>query len=558
MSIKRQLADKAREQSRTTVEGSAPKSPRIDECTVTQPHDAARIESFRAFPVDVLPEPMSDVVRTVAQAMGCDWSFVAVPALAVLAGAVGNSRRICLKHGWTEPAIVWTAIVGESGTMKSPPLEWATQPFRDREEIALERHAAAMEEFLAEQLRHAAAVTEWKRRKTTEPPPRQPVAPVAKRCLTTDATIEAVAVLLADNPDGLSLVRDELAGWVSGFDQYKSKGGADESHWLSIHSGKSFVVDRKTGDRKTIFVPRPAISVAGGIQPATLRRVLADGHIENGLAARLLFAWPPRQPKHWTEADISSAIETKWAKLIDGLFALEPQIDESGKRQPIIVGLTPSAKAAWIAFFNEHATEQVDLSGELAAAWSKLECYAARLALVIHCVRIVNRDSSLTSADAIDESSITAGITLSRWFGNEARRIYAMLRENEGEAEQRQLLEWVIARGGAATVRELQRGPRRFRNATAEVAESELNMLVRAGHGIWESIETTAVGGQPSRRFRLLPSGDGDSTPQIPEETSGCVAVATASKAEVETLIPPQRNTISSLATDVADDVQEF
>ncbi|MFM9965347.1 MAG: YfjI family protein [Planctomycetaceae bacterium] len=466
------------------------------------------IESFRTFPVDVLPAPLAEVVRCVTKAMGCDPSFVALPALSVLAGAIGNSRRIRLKRGWTEPVIIWTAIVGESGTLKSPPLEWLTQPLRDREESALERHATALEEFAAEQLRHAAAVAAWKQRKSSEPPPLTPVPPVCSRSFTSDATIEAVSLMLADNPRGMILIRDELAGWVSSFDQYKSKGGSDAAHWLSIHSAKGFVVDRKSGDRKTIFVPRPAMSATGGVQPATLRSVLAEGHVENGLAARLLFAYPPRHPKQWTEADISPAIEATWKTLIDGLFALESHIDENAKRQPIVVGLTPAAKAVWITFYNEHAEEQANLSGDLAAAWSKLECYAARLALVVHCVRVVSRAPSLISPDAVDESSIGAGITLARWFGHEARRVYAMLAETEDDTDQRQLVEWIRTRGRTATARELQRGPRRFQNATAEFAESELDKLVKAGHGVWEPIETTAVGGQPTRRFRLQ-NGDG-------------------------------------------------
>ncbi len=535
MSIKQQLAEQAREQSRPAIETTAPPSQRVKGQAGTQSGVVADITPFRPFPVEILPEPLGEVVRCVAKAMGCDLSFVALPALSLLAGAIGNSRRIRLKRGWTEPAIVWTCIVGESGTLKSPPLEWLTQPLRQRDEAALERHAAAMEEFEAEKLRHAAAVAVWKQKKSSsEPPPRSPVAPVAQRCFTSDATIEAVSVLLADNPRGMVLIRDELAGWVSSFDQYKSKGGNDAAHWLSIHSAKGFAVDRKTGDRKTIMVSQPAMSATGGTQPATLRKVLVSGHVESGLGARLLFTYPPRQRKRWTEAEISADIDELYKGLINGLFALEPQIDDDGKSQPLVVGLSPTAKTAWVKFYNEHASEQADLSGELAAAWSKLECYAARLALVVHCVRVVSRDTSLISSDVIDEVSIGAGITLSRWFGYEAKRVYAMLAETEteNETEHRQLVEWIQTRGGTATARDLQRGPRRFRKAPPEYAESELGKLVTSGHGVWEPIETSPAGGHPSRQFRLCDSGDRRQNPQIPEENRGSVADATASETE--------------------------
>ncbi len=513
------LADEAE-----TVGGGDTTPENSEKIEVVSPSPLSPLEIFRPFPVETLPKLVGQVVHRVSKAMGCDPSFVAVPALAVLAGAIGNSRRIRLKHGWTEPAIVWTGIVGESGTLKSPPLEWLTQTLRDREETALERHAATMEDFEAEKMRHDAAVTEWKRKKSTEPPPRSLAVPVAERRLTSDATVESICSLLADNPRGMILVRDELAGWVAAFDQYKSQGGSDAAHWLSIHSAKGFAVDRKTGDRRTLFVPRPAMSVTGGIQPATLRRVLAAGHIESGLAARLLFTYPPRQAKRWTEAEISPDLEATYKRLIDGLFALEPQIEEDGKPKPLILGLSPAAKSDWVTFYNEHAAEQAELSGDLAAAWSKLECYAARLALVVHCVRVVTRDLSLTSPDVIDEASIGAGVVLSRWFGHEAKRVYSMLAETEGEREQRQLVEWITTRGGTATARELQRGPRRFRNATAEYAESELNKLVKSGQGVWEPIETTPAGGAPSRQFRLREGGDWRHNPPNPAEDRGCVA----------------------------------
>jgi len=42
----------------------------------------------------------------------------------------------------------------------------------------------------------------------------------------------------------------------------------------------------------------------------------------------------------------------------------------------------------YVDYYHEHAAEQKDLSGDLSAAWSKLEEIAARLALVLHCVKL--------------------------------------------------------------------------------------------------------------------------------------------------------------------------
>ena len=112
----------------------------------------------------------------------------------------------------------------------------------------------------------------------------------------------------------------------------------------------------------------------------------AREHFDNGLAARLLVAMPPRLPKRWTEDSIAAGTETAMEAVFRRLLDLQFDPDEQ-EPAPVDLTLTREAKAAWVRFYNEHAREQVDLSGDLAAAWSKLEGYAARFALLVHLVR---------------------------------------------------------------------------------------------------------------------------------------------------------------------------
>ena len=125
------------------------------------------------------------------------------------------------------------------------------------------------------------------------------------------------------------------------------------------------MVDRKTGNQRTIFVPDAYVSVTGGIQPRILRRALGVEHRESGLAARLLLSCPPRQPKRWTETEIDAATESRIAQLVTRLFDLQPIIGEDGSLCPVIMLLTPEGKGAWKKFYNEHAKEQVALNGDL-------------------------------------------------------------------------------------------------------------------------------------------------------------------------------------------------
>ncbi len=497
--------------------------------------DAPAVPAFTPFPADVLPEPIRGFVTEAAKAIGCDASYIALPLLSGLASAIGNTHRIALKRGWTEPAIVWSAIVGDSGTAKSPALELALRPIRKRQHEAMKAHTEAMKHHADALAMHERDTANWKKSKSDTRPPAKPEAPIADRCWTDDATTEALAVLLQQNPRGLLMVRDELAGWFN-FDRYAGgKGGGDAAKWLEMFGGRPMVVDRKTGG--TLYVPRAAVSIAGGIQPEILRRALGQEHRDNGLAARLLLTCPPRKPKRWTEADVNADTEAAVALVFDRLFGLTPETDDDGDERPRLVTLADDGKAAWVRFYNEHATEQAELSGDLSAAWSKLEGYAARLALVVHLTRWAAGDATLRDPARVDEASIAAGVVLARWFGDEARRVYAILSESDDDRETRRLVEWIDRKGGTVTARDLTRGPSEYRNAddpTAKAAKA-LGELVAAGVAVPVSDNHGPKGGRPADyRIRLVSrrgdTGDGDETPVNAGNRAGSVTVATVAK----------------------------
>jgi hypothetical protein len=291
-----------------------------------------------------------------------------------------------------------------------------------------------------------------------------------------------------------------------------------------MHNGESIIVDRKTGIPRTIFVPQASVCVCGGIQPSILHRALGSEHRESGLAARLLLTCPPRIAKRWTEADIDPAAEAEIARLVERLYELQPTETDEGELRPVVVGLTPDAKAAWKAYYNAHAQEQADLAGELSAAWSKLEEYAARLALVVHFARWAADVSTLANADVVDAGSMAAGIRLANWFKGEARRVYALLGESDDDRDRRRLVEWIERKGEAVTPRDVQMGCRWLREAGA--AEAALEQLAKAGWGNWEP---TPPGrrGQPTRRFRLSTPSAVNGNSVLPDENGNTVDVDT-------------------------------
>ncbi len=472
---------------------------------------------YRPFPVNVLPEPIRGLVEAGASAIGCDPAYIALPALAVAAGAIGHTARVRLKRSWSEPAILWTCAVGESGELKTQGYKLAVKPLLDLQAQRFKEHAEAEKRYQADLLRYEVDRAAYVKDRSTGEPPEKPEPPGAVRHVVSDTTIEALAPILLANPRGVLLARDELAAWIGGFDRYANgKAGGDAQAWINMHQAGAVVVDRRTSG--TIYVPHATVSVTGTIQPGVLRRVMTNEHHESGLLARLLLAMPPRRQRMWTDADIPRRTEDGYADLVVRLCGLAADRDPAGDPVPRLIGLTPEGKDAWVAFYNEHAREQAELVGDLAAAWSKLEGYAARLALVLHVVRTVTGDAA---ADAVDVQSVEAGITLSKWFAGEVVRVYGVLQETQEDRDKRLVVELIQRLGGSVTPRDLQRHSRMF--PTADDAAGFLNLLSEAGLGAWETPPPGETGGRPTQRFVLTCAVDVDKTPCSGPENGGFV-----------------------------------
>jgi hypothetical protein len=132
----------------------------------------------------------------------------------------------------------------------------------------------------------------------------------------------------------------------------------------------------------------------------------------------------------------------------------------------------------------------------------------------------------------VGERSLRAGIALAEWFAYEARRVYLTLRETAAERDQRRLREWIASRGGAVTVRELQRANSR-RWPSRESAQEELEALAELGLGRWLDLPAGPSGGHPQRLFRLQASThDTTDTRSADENESSDTRTDTCGRAE--------------------------
>lgn len=470
-------------------------------------------ESFQPFPVEALPEPLRGILTRAAVAFGCDASFVALPVLSVCSAAIGNSRVLRMKDGWDVPPILWTALVAESGSMKSPPIGFAKRPLERLQDRELARYTKANAE--SEKPEQTKSQTKSTAKPNDSKPPVKRAAAPLRRFYCDDATVEAAVSLLAQNPRGLIVVRDELSGLLGSFDRYSQSRGGDVARWIEMFDCRSMMVDRKTGDQRTTAVRRAAMAVTGSIQPGILRRTISGQNTENGLAARFLFAFPPHRIKVWTEESISPLDERTYECVIEKLHRIPMVKALGGPPSPGVVRLSSDARSEWAGFFNQHNRASAKLTGGLAAAWSKLEQYAARLALVIHCIRYAGDDSTLVNFASLDADSMKAGIGLANWFANEAMRVYAMLGESDGDRTNRKLIDFIKAKGGSVSARDVQRG---LGLKSVDDAERLLNGLRVSGLGEWTETTTGKQGGRPTRRFALF-----DETGEVHHDGTGFV-----------------------------------
>ncbi len=404
-------------------EQSTPKESAANANPDSAPQGLIDLPEPLAFPTDALPNSVRRFVEEAAASVGCPVDFVAVPALVALSSAIGDTRRVIVKKSWTEGAALYAGILGEAATKKSPAMNLALRPVRDRQMELKAEYERALVRYEAELRDHKKASKEGPA-ETTPPEP-----PTLGRTYVDDTTVERAADILNENPRGLALTRDELSSWLASMNQYKAGGkGSDRQFWLSVHTNQPIAVDRKSSDRPVI-VAHPFVSIIGGIQPAVLPDFGKDRG--DGLMERFIFGYPEHQSSRWTEDEVEDETTERYTATINALYRLE-HADAGDGPFPSRVAMTPSAKALFIEEYNA-LHEEIEAPGfpaRLRPAFGKLEAYLARFALILAMTRLAASNASNASnfsKEEVTEEDMRGAIKLLGYFKNHARRVYVGL-----------------------------------------------------------------------------------------------------------------------------------
>jgi len=455
-----------------------------------------------------------------------------------MAGVIGNSRTVRLWADWYAPAILWTALVSPSGAVKTPAFRAAREPLDRLERKARKDHGEATEVYEIQEAQYQAQLSDWKKAKATArgEPPEKPEQPTLERFIVEDSTLQALGRVLMENPRGLVLARDELSGWIRGFDQFTGAVGADVARWLEIYRAGSLSVDRVGSNH--LYAPRASVSICGTIQDEVVVNVFSGEHQANGLLARSLLARPPEPKRRWRSSrsagDILDLVSDRFAKLA----TLDLPLDDG---PPRALGLSPEAEAFYGPWFNALNERRRDTEpGSLRQMLAKAEELPGRLGLIL----ALGRANHPEDVQAVDGDSMARALVLADWFIAEGGRVLEMFAESQEQRAARMLLEWIRDHEPVAP-RDVARSLNRYsgRGGT-ERAERDLEALVSADALIRKTVPPGPKGGRSKVVYQTPDDTDGDTNPKNPEKNE-VVSVSVSSE--------PPENTVSCHCPDTPE-----
>ncbi len=397
----------------------------------------------------------ADILLKTARAMPTAPEFLFTTLLPAAASRVGTAAQIVIKPSanYKQPMVFWSAIVAQSGSMKTPAQRVIIDPLVNLEKDAHEIYQADLEAY---ECRKALGESAQK--------------PIRKRYLTKDSTVETLQRIHSENPRGLLYYRDELAGAIKVRNQYRRGYGADEEVELDQWNGAAVLVDRAD---KSVCLPKSAICRTGAIQWEVLGELMGDHRDFNGAWSRWLFCAADAPMRYLA---IDEQPDTGISEALSWLYgALEklPKTDYF---------LTPAAGQLFETWQHQLVdAQQTETTSGLVFVYPKIEAYTARLALWLHIVNSALREQQPTQL--IDAATMEKAIELAAYYLWQHRLIHTHNSPESGLASVALKVQKYVERVGEATASKLKSGVRALRNMAAAQIRELMQTLANTGYG---------------------------------------------------------------------------
>ena len=359
------------------------------------------------FPLCVFPLEIQALIANLLMDPTFSHNYLCAALFFAVSIAIGNTRTLIFNGRWTNKAILFMGLLGNTGATKTPNIKAALAPI-----IKLDKY---YNEKYKTQLR------EWKK----TPLDSQGNKPKPKQLRMQDFTLEALLQMLSLQPHGLCVYVDELKGWLSSFNQYRGRGG-DQEQWLSIHSGVPVVINRKTQD-EIPFVSNPFVGVIGGVQTDLLPKLFGGDKMENGFFHRLLFV-PESDDEGtilWKPDDLPSDADEKWDEFIRKILDKSGYFGDIEKTETETYVFSDDAINRICEWQNSIEKENIEEPDYKRAIFRKIQVYCLRFALIIHTMREVAGE--IEESKTIDLKTATLSIVLADFFYETAQMTYEII-----------------------------------------------------------------------------------------------------------------------------------
>jgi hypothetical protein len=498
--------------------------------------------SLPDFPLYCLSAASREWVERAAQGAGVTPAHVVVPLIGICSSLIGTARRVRANPTWSEPLTTWCAVVGFSGTGKTPGIDTtrralALAEHNRKKEIAEKRQAHEQKREVAKQMRDAwkeklkkirdETVVDLKQyagllqKEPKMPPEAEDPGPfIAPRLHMSNATIERIAQLLEVQPQGALLLSDELASLFLNMRRYS--GGQDNEFWLESWSGGPYTVERLS--RPAIALDYLLVGLVGGLQPDKLARSFRGD--DDGMYTRFLFSWPP-EPRYRPLVKVGAEVEPEIINAITRLVKLESGQGEEGEFAPLARPLSEDAADRFEQFRKSWDAGKRALDGREREWWAKMPTHALRLSGTLAFL-----DWAFTGGEEpteIGEGYMEAAIELVRfYFWQHACACLRQVGLSDRHADERRVLRWLSASDKEVVTREEIRRDALGRRLDAAETETLLHSLQKAGW-VKKIVQPSGPkGGRPPSHWFVNPILFGVAgTPETPETcTNDCDARA--------------------------------
>ncbi|MFV0173674.1 YfjI family protein [Empedobacter falsenii] len=362
--------------------------------------DFKNISGQNIFPLEIFPPKIQELILELKQTMNFPIDYSSCAILYAVSVAIGNKVQLKVKNGWIEKSILFIVLVGRTGDIKSHSISFFINDLFKIDQKNNSHYQQIKREYdkMAPEKKGDLKV------------------PILTQLLLNDFTTEALVKSHYNNPRGVGLYSDEIAGFFKSFNKYHG-GSGDEELYLSLWAGKPIVKNRSGGDEFRIDDTK--IDIIGSIQEAILESTFKNSKMKNGFIDRFLFSFPYQYVNNkWNDRELEHSTIDWYSNFINKIY------NEANKND-VLLEFDEQAK---IHIFKWQNLDEMDFDFEYQRGIAvKLQQYVLRFSIVLEVINSFCEDKSLSK---IDINTVISAIKLRDYFFETALKVFEKIDSN--------------------------------------------------------------------------------------------------------------------------------